>query len=99
MTFNIKLEVIDFYEKDLFYKKIYSCLSVYGYYSGIILIRYLDNREDEWSFTYINDPSITMSVLNNKSECDLEHIYYFIRSIIRESDNDILYIELKFTKK
>ena len=98
MTFNIKLEIIDFYKKDLFYNKIYSCLSIYGHYSGIIVIQYLD-KEDEWSFIYINDPSITMSVLNSESECDLEHIYYFIKSIIRESFNDILYIELKFTKK
>jgi hypothetical protein len=40
-----------------------------------------------------------MSVLSNKSECGLEDLYYFIRFVIRESDNDILNIELKFTKE
>jgi hypothetical protein len=102
MTFNIKLEIIDISIKYRFYEKIYFCLSEYGNYSGTILVSYLNNTYDEIWFTYINDPSITISVLDyksDKSECDIEHLYYIIRSIIRESDNDILDIELKFTKK
>jgi hypothetical protein len=47
MTFNIKLEMMDLSKKDRFYEKIYSCLSVYGYYSGTIIISYLNNTDDE----------------------------------------------------
>jgi hypothetical protein len=102
MTFNVKLEVIDISKKYRFYEIIYSYLSEYGNYSSIILVKYVNDTYDEICFTYINDPSITISVLDykyNKSECDIEHLYYIIRSIIRESEYDILNIELKFTKK
>jgi|ERR1700722_12856059 len=99
MTINIKFETKDFLAKDVFYKKIYSGLNLNIYYSGIIIINYLDNTEDEFSFTYKNDPSITISFLDDKPYCSLEYIYYFVRSIINKSDKDILYIELKFTKK
>ena len=99
MTINIKFEIMDFWTKDIFYKKIYSGLNLDNYYSGIIIINYLDNTEDEFFFTYKNDPSITLSFLDDKSYCSIEHIYYFVRSIINESDKDILFIELEFTKE
>ena len=80
MTINIKFETIDFWAKDIFYKKIYSGLNLDNYYySGIIIIiNYLDNTEDEFSFTYKNDPSITSSFLDDKSYCSIEHIYIYI---------------------
>ena len=99
MTIYIKFETIDFWIKDIYYKKIYSCLDLNSYYSGIVIIKFLDNTSDEWSFTYNNDLSITSSILDDKPECSLEHLYYFIRSIINESNKDILNIELKFTKE
>lgn len=99
MTIYIKFESIDFWTKDIYYKKIYSCLESNVRYSGAVIVRFLDNTSDEWSFTFNNDLSITLSILDDKPECSLEHLYYFIRSIIKESDIDILDIELKFTKK
>jgi len=100
MTINIKFETIDFWAKDVFYKKIYSGLNLDNYYySGIIIINYSDNTEDEFSFIYKNDPCIISSFMNDKSYCNIEHIYYFIRSIINKSDKYILYVELEFTKK
>lgn len=101
MTFNIKLDIIDLSKKYRFFEIIYSCLGEYGYYSGTVIINYLDDTYNEMSFNYINDPSITISVFDsksNKSGYDIEHLYYFIRSIVRESENNILNVELKFIK-
>lgn len=98
MTF-INLEITDFLKKGIFYDKIYSGLSAYGYYSATLIINSLDNTQYEVSFTYINDPSITMFDLANKFERNAEHLYYFIRYIIHESDNNILDMELIFTKE
>jgi hypothetical protein len=99
MTILIKFETADFCSKDIFYNKIYSGLNLNYYYSGIIIINYSDDTEDEYSFTYKNDPFIDLSLLDNKPYCSLEHIYYFVRSIINESDKDILYIKIEFTKE
>ena len=99
MTFFIKLEMIDLFKKDVFYKKIYYRLNSNYNYSGIIIINYLDNTKDEFYIIYNNNISIIMSFLNNKSECSIEYLYCFVRSIINESNKDILNIELKFTKK
>jgi hypothetical protein len=99
MTINIKFNTIDFWAKDIFYQKIYSGLNLDNYYSGIIIINYLDNTEDEYYFTYKDDPSIPLSFFDDKSCRSIEHIYYFVRSIINKSDKDILFIELEFTKE
>jgi hypothetical protein len=99
MKYYIKFEIIDFYKKDFFYKKIYSCLNSNYDYSGIIIINYLDNTKYEFYFTYCKNISIIMSYVNNKSECSLEYLYTFIKFIINKSNKDILNIELKFTKK
>lgn len=99
MKYFIKFEILDFYRKNLFYKKIYSCLNINYNYLGIITVNYLDNTKDEFYFTYINNLSIIMSYINNKSEYNLEYLYYFIKFIINESNKDILNIEFKFTRK
>ncbi|SRR6266496_347259 len=99
MKYIIKFEILDFYKKDFFYKKIYSCLNLNYKYSGIIKVNYLDNTKDKFYFTYNNNFSIIISYVNNKSEYNLEYLYYFIRSIINKSDKYILNIEFKFTRK
>ena len=101
MKYIIKLEILDLYKKNLFYKKIYSCLNSNYNYSGIIIINYLDNTKNEFYFTYNNNNnfSIIMSYINNKSEYNLEYLYYFVRYIINKSDKSILNIEFKFTRK
>lgn len=99
MEYLIKFEIIDISKKDVFYKKIYSCLNSNYNYSGIITINYLNNTKNRFFFTYNNNLSIIMSFMNNKSECSLEYLYYLIKFIINESNKNILNIELKFTKK
>ena len=99
MKYFIEFEIIDLYKKNLFYKKIYSCLNLNNNYSGIIKINYLDNTTDEFYFTFNNNISIIMSFINNNSECNLEYLYYFVRSIINKSDKYILNIEFKFIRK
>src|SRR6516225_2835628 len=99
MKYFIKLEIMDLYKKDLFYKKIYSCLNSNYNYSGIIIINYSNNTKYEFSFIYCNKISIIMSYINNKPECNLEYLYYLIKFIINKSNKDILNIELKFTIK
>lgn len=98
MKYIIKFEIIDLYKKDVFYKKVYSCLNLNYNYSGIITVNYLDNTKNEFSFTYCENISIIMSFINNKSEYSLEYLYYFVRSIISISDKDILNIEFKFIR-
>jgi len=99
MKYFIKFETIDLYKKDLFYKKIYSCLNLNYNYSGIIIINYLDNTKDKFSFVYNNNISIIMSYINNNSECNLEYLYCFVRYIINISNKNILNIEFKFIIK
>jgi hypothetical protein len=99
MKYFIKFEILDLSKKDLFYKKIYSCLNSNYNYSGIIIVNYLDNTKDKFSFTYISNISIIMSYVNNKSECSLEYLYYLIKFIISISNKNILNIELKFIRK
>jgi len=99
MKYFIKFEITDLYKKDVFYKKIYSCLNLNYNYSGIIIVNYLDNTKDKYSFIYNSNISIIMSYINNKSECSLEYLYTFIKFIINKSNKDILNIKLKFTKK
>jgi hypothetical protein len=99
MRYFIKFETIDFCNKDVFYKKIYSCLNLNYNYSGIIIINYFDNTKYKFTFTYNSNFSIIMSYINNKSKYNLEYLYYLIKSIINESNKDILNIEIKFTRK
>jgi hypothetical protein len=99
MKYIIKLEILDLYKKNLFYKKIYSCLNSNYNYSGIIIVNYLDNTKDKFSFTYNSNISIIMSYVNNKSEYSLEYLYYLIKFIISISNKSILNIELKFIRK
>jgi hypothetical protein len=102
MTIYIGFESMDFvsfWAKDIYYKKIYSILQPNVRYSGAVIIKFVDNTEDEWSFTFNNDLSITSSILDDKPDSSLEHLYYFVRSIINESDSDILDIQFAFTKK
>lgn len=99
MRYFIKFEIIDFYKKDVFYKKIYYCINLNYNYLGILKVNYLDNTKDEFYFTCNNDISIIMSYIDNKSEYNLEYLYYFVKCIINESNKDILNIELKFTRK